>query len=120
MDINPEKCSLKYFSGLIKIKQAPFEDDLIAKMQAKVDWIKKTSGYDLNQRQRESLERDKALVLSVEAYVSIQHQIITHLFEKLEQAQTECAAHLSDKHHAEKELQDFIKRHNEREIQPTA
>lgn len=112
--------NLDRFFNLIKVKAAPFEDDLIAKMQAKVDWIKKTSGYDLNQRQRDSLERDKALVVATENYISIQHQIITHLFQKLELAQTEIASHLSDKLTAEQQLRDLIAKQNEREIQQPA
>lgn len=120
MDINPDKCNLKYFIGLIKIKQAPFEDDLIAKMQAKVDWIKKTSTYDLNQRQKDSLQKDKDLVVAVETYISIQNQIITHLFEKLEILQTEAGTHLADKLHAEQSLRDLIKQQHDREVQPAA
>jgi predicted metal-dependent hydrolase len=105
MDLN-----LKLFFGLIKTKQQPFEKNLITALQQKVTWIKKTSTYDLNQRQKDSLQRDRDLVLAIETYLAIQHQIISHLFEKLETAQAETAALLHDKHEAESRLQNLIKR----------
>lgn len=104
--------NLKYFFGLIKAKQKPFEDALLTAMQDKVNWIRKTSTYDLNQRQRESLERDKVLVTTADTYIGIQQQIISHLFQMLEQEQQYTAAHFADKLQAEQALRDLIKKQN--------
>ena len=120
MDINPEKCNLKYFIGLVKVKQQPFEDDLTAKLQAKIDWLKRVSAYDLTQRQKDAMQKDVEMIKSVEAYVSIQHQIIAHLFQRLELTETECAAHLADKLTAEQSLRTYIYDQHKGEIQPTA
>lgn len=112
--------NLKHFFELVKAQQKPYETALISAMQDKVDWIKKYNTYDLNQRQKEALERDKALVVVTENYVTVQHKIITSLFSQLEQAQTEAAAHFADKLKAEQALRDLIQKNYERSIQPAA
>lgn len=112
--------NLKYFFGLVKAKQKPYEDALIASMQEKVNWIRKTSTYDLNQRQKDSLERDKALVVTTENYIAIQQQIIAHLFQMLEQEQAHTAAHLADKLEAEQTLRNFIKQNHEGQVHSAA
>lgn len=114
------KLDLKVFFDLVKAKQKPYEDVLLVAMQKKVDWIKKTSTYDLNQRQKESIERDKTLIAATETYLAVQNQIITHLFEKLEQAQLEIGAHLFDKQAAEEALKNHIKKQQNGEVQSAA
>lgn len=78
--------SLKHFFTLVKAKQQPYEDALIANMQGKVDAVKRQSTYNLTDNQKKALERDKALIAATEGYVSIQHEIISHLFRMLEEA----------------------------------
>lgn len=112
--------TLQQFFTLLKAKQKPYEDALISTMQDKVNWIRKTSTYDLNQRQRESLERDKNLITCAETYIAIQQQIISHLFEKLEQAQTETAFCYADKLAAEQSLRDYIQKNHEGKVQSAA
>jgi len=85
--LTPE--TLKKFFDLVKAKQQPYEDALTANMQGKVDAIKRQSTYNLTDNQKKALERDKALLAATEGYVSIQHEIISHLFQMLEEAYTQ-------------------------------
>jgi hypothetical protein len=112
------KINLKHFFSLVKAQQKPGEDALLEAMQEKVNWIKKTSTYDLNQRQKVMLEKDKALVVAVENYIAIQHRIINHLFEKLETSQLEAATHFNDKIYAEASLRNYIQQNGK--VQPAA
>lgn len=119
--------TLKKFFSLLKIKQQPHEDFLTAAIQSKVDQIKKYNSYNLNDRQRETLGKDKTLIRAVDSYVGIQHEIITHLFQKLEAAaaeieglKTDAAALYADKLTAEKALTDYIQQNEARKIYPAA
>ena len=79
------RTQLKTFFNLVKVKQQPYEDYLTATLQDKVNWLKKYSTYNLNDRQKQSIAKDADLVKAVDGYVGIQHEIITHLFGKLEE-----------------------------------
>ena len=117
--------AIRKFFELLKIKIQPHEDALTKAMQLKVDWIKKASTYNLNDAQRQSIARDKALIATAENYISIQQEIIAHLFTRLEHCaaeieglKTDAAFLLTDKLNAEQDLQTLIKaQHEAREVQ---
>lgn len=99
---------LTKFFDLIKAQLKPYEEHLTATMQDKVNWIRKMNGYDLSPKQKESIERDKALIVATENYITNQQKIISYLFEQLEQARAISAAHFADKIHAEQTLINYI------------
>lgn len=118
---------LKTFFNLVKVKQQPYEDYLTAAMQEKINWLKKYSTYNLNDRQKQSIAKDTDLIKAVDSYVGVQHEIISHLFGKLEESAGEiemlkldAGVMLGEKLAAEKALQDYIRQQHDREIHPAA
>lgn len=121
------RSQLKIFFNLVKVKQQPFEDYLTTAMQDKINWLKKYNSYNLNDRQKQSLAKDTDLIKAVDSYVGVQHEIITHLFNRLEDYAAEvemlrldAGVMLGEKLAAEKALQDYIRQQHDREIQPAA
>ena len=116
------KYDLNVLIALIKKQQEPFETALAGAMQEKVNWIRKMNGLPLTSRQKESLERDKNLIVAAENYLNIQQKVIARLFEQLEQALNINSQLLADKLAADQTLINYIERimNDEGKVQPAA